>query len=187
MGLFDLFRGKKINFTPNLKKTEYSNWLDFIDCGGTDKEWERLKAENGWRFRESAEEKYERYLLEVKEVADRYYMQMDEIQKEWSVIYNIGVYTGRLADNIERKCIANIADFKEMKRINKKHRQSTPTNIPAFRRLAMLYEKQGRYEEAINVCKEAYSFGMDERGRMASMIKKAKRNPAPDEAEILGL
>ena len=186
MGLFDLFRNR-IKFTPNFKQTEYENLLDFIDLGGSSKEWDRLKAENGWRFRESAEEKFARYLSEVKEVSDRYYRQMQEIQNDWSTIYNVGVYNGALADNIEQKCLANIADYKEMRRIDRKYGKSTATNIPAFKRLAMLYEKQERYEEAIKICKQAYSLGMDERGRMARMIKKAKRNPTPEEIEILGL
>lgn len=187
MGLFSLFSKKTSRFVPNLRKTEYDNWLNFIELGGTSKEWDRLKAENGWRFRESQEERFERYLSEVKPFSDRYYSQMQEIQKCWSTLYNIGDYTGPLADNIEQKCIANIADYKEMRRIDRKYRETTPTNIPAFKRLAMLYEKQGRYEEAIKVCIEAYSFGMDERGRMAKIIKKAKRNPTPEEIKLLEL
>lgn len=187
MGLFNLFRKKVVTFSPNFKKTEYENWLDFLDCGGTSQEWEQIKTDNGWRFRESEEEKYERYLSEVKGVSDRYYKQMQEIQKDWSTLYNTGVYTGSLADNIERKCLANIADYKKMSIIDRKYGESTATNIPAFKRLAMLYEKQERFEEAIEICKQAYSFGMDERSRIARMIKKAKRNPTPDEIKLLGL
>ncbi len=187
MGLFSFLKHKTIKFAPNLKKSEYENWLDFLDCGGTSKQWERLKTENGWRFRESKAEKFERYLSEVKEVSERYYKQMQEIQSDWSTMYNIGTYTGSLADNIERKCLANIADYKEMRRIDKKYGESTATNIPAFKRLAMLYEKQERVEEAIEICKQACSFGMDERSRVARMIKKAKRNPTPDEIKLLEL
>lgn len=186
MGLFGLF-SKKIRFAPNFKKTEYENLLDFLDCGGTSKDWERLKAENGWCFRESSVEKYERYLKEVKVFSDRYYKQMQEIEEDWSTMYNLSVYTGAIADKLEAKCIANIADYKEMRKIDRKHGQTTATNIPAFKRLAMLYEKQGRLEESISVCKKACSYGMDERSRMARMIKKAKRNPTQDEMKLLGL
>jgi hypothetical protein len=48
----------------------------------------------------------------------------------------------------------------------------------------MLYEKQGRFEEAVEVCKHAYSLGMDERNRMARMIKKAGRKPTQAEENI---
>lgn len=183
MGLFS--RKKKIKFTPNFKKPDYDNWLDFIDCGGSSKEWERLKKENHWVFPESKAEKFQRYLNEVKAVADRYYAQMQEIQQDWSVMYNLKTYTGPLADKFEKKCLANIEDYKEMRKIDRKYGEKTATNIPAFKRLAMLYEKQGRFEESIKVCMNAYSFGMDERGRMANMIKKAKRTPTAAEMKIL--
>jgi hypothetical protein len=49
----------------------------------------------------------------------------------------------------------------------------------------MLYEKQGRFEEAVEVCKQAYSIGMDERSRMVRMIKKAGRNPTQDEQRMI--
>lgn len=183
MGLFS--RKKQIKFVPNFKKPDYDNLLDFIDCGGSSKEWERLKKENKWVFPESEAEKYARYQKEVKVYADRYYKRMSEIQEAWSTIYNLGAYTGILADKFEKACLANIEDYREMRRIDSKYGEKTATNIPAFRRLAMLYEKQGRFEDAVEVCKHAYSLGMDERSRMARMIKKAGRKPTQAEERIL--
>lgn len=188
MGLFDFLerKQKKQNkFVPNFKKPDYDNWLNFLDSGGTSKEWERLKKENKWVFPESKAEKHERYLKEVDAVASRYYDKLQEIEKDWSVLYNLKNYTGPLADGFEKKCLANIEDYKEMRRIDKKYGQKTATNIPAFKRLAMLYEKQGRFEEAVEVCKQAYSLGMDERSRMVRMIKKAGRNPTQDEQRMI--
>ena len=183
MGLFS--RKKKIKFTPNFKKQDYDNWLNFLDSGGSSKEWERLKKENKWVFPESKEEKYERYLKEVDAVADRYFTKMQEIEQDWSVMYNLKDYTGIRAESFEKLCLTNIADYKEMRKIDRKHGEKTATNIPAFKRLAMLYEKQGRYEEAVKVCKQAYSLGMDERSRMVRMIKKAGRNPTQEEQRII--
>lgn len=183
MGLFG--SKKHIKFIPNFKKPEYDNLLNFVDCGGSSKEWERIKQQNHWVFPESKYEKYERYLKEVKVVADRYYKQLKELQESWSVMYNLKTYTGNIADTFERKCLANIEDYKEMREIDRKYGEKTATNIPAFKRLAMLYEKQGRFEEGIKVCMNAFSLGMDERGRMANMIKKAKRTPTPAEMKIL--
>lgn len=183
MGLFS--RKKHVIFSPNFKKCDFDNLLNFIDIGGTSQEWERLKKENQWVFPESEEEKFERYLKEVDVVATRYYAKLQEIQNDWSVLYNLKVYTGHIADNLEQKCLANIEDYKEMRRIDKKYRQKTALNIPAFQRLAMLYEKQERFEEAVEVCKQACALGMDERGRMARMIKKAGRTPTTKEQNIL--
>lgn len=186
MGLFSFLKPKSINFSPNLKKSEYENLLDYFECGGSSEEWERLKAVNGWCFRESAAEKFERYKNEVKLFSDRYYKQIQEIEKDWSAIYNLGAYTGQLADKLEQKCLANIADYIEMRKIDRKYGEKTATNIPAFRRLAMLYEKQGRFEESVNVCKHACSLGMDERSRMIRMIKKAGRTATAAEQKLLG-
>jgi tetratricopeptide (TPR) repeat protein len=183
MGLFR--RKKQIKFAPNFKKPDYDNWLDFVGLGGTSKEWERLKKENQWIFPESKADKYERYLKEVDVVANNYFKQMQKIQEEWSMLYNLGTYTGLLADKFEKLCVSNIANYKEMRRIDKKYGEKTATNIPAFKRLAMLYEKQGRFEEAVEVCKQAYSLGMDERNRMVRMIKKAGRTPTQEEQRII--
>lgn len=49
----------------------------------------------------------------------------------------------------------------------------------------MLYEKQGRYEECINICKKAIGFGVDERNRMNRMLKKAERKPNEEELKLL--
>jgi tetratricopeptide (TPR) repeat protein len=185
MGLLNFLKQKTIYFQPDFRKEEHDNWLDFIAAGGTDLEWERLKAANGWRFREGSVERLVRYEKEVKPFADRYFKQMQEIENEWSALYNLGTYTGSLADSFERKCLSNIANYKEMRRIDSKHGRETATNIPAFRRLAMLYEKQGRFEDAVEVCKQAWSLGMDERSRMVRMIKKAGRTATEAELKLL--
>jgi hypothetical protein len=182
MGLFG--RKKRITFAPNFKKSDYDNMMDFLCFGGTSEEWERLKRENKWSFIESDVEKYERYLKEVKPVADRYYNQLPKIQDGWSVLYNLGNYTGSLADKFEKACLSNIESYKKMAKIDKKHGQKTATNIPAFKRLAMLYEKQGRFVESVEVCRQAITYGMDERSRMARMIKKAGRKPTLEEQNL---
>lgn len=183
MGLFR--RKKRIKFAPNFKKPEYDNLLDFIDLGGSSKEWETLKNKKQWVFPESKEEKFQRYLKEVDAVADSYFKKMQEIEQDWSVMYNLKNYTGNFADKFEKKCLANIEDYKEMRRIDRKYGEKTATNIPAFRRLAMLYEKQGKFEESVKICRQAYRLGMDERSRMVRMIKKAGRNPTQEEQRII--
>ena len=53
MGLFSrLFSGLK--FKPDLSKTEYDNWLDFLENGGTSEEWASLKKKNSWHFKDIA-------------------------------------------------------------------------------------------------------------------------------------
>ena len=184
MGLFDLLK-KKPTFTPNLDKTEYENYLDFLASGGTAEDWKRLKRINNIRFVEDDTVRFERYQKEVNVVANCYYSTMQQIEKEWSILYNLQEYAGNKADLFEKACKNNIELYKKMREIDLKYGEKTATNIPAYKRLAMLYEKQGHYEKSVAVCKEAISFGMDERSRMIRMIKKTGRATTPEELSLL--
>lgn len=184
MGLFDLFK-KKATFAINPNKTEYENWLDFLESGGTSEEWERLKRIDSPTFAEDAVQRFNRYQEELKSVAAKYYVSIQLIEKEWSVLYNLQEYTGSRAEKFENTCLTSIKLYKKIHEIDLKYGEKTATNIPAYRRLAMLYEKQGFYEKSVAVCKEAISFGMDERSRMIKMIKKAGRTPTVEEAALI--
>ncbi|MGI6491493.1 MAG: hypothetical protein ACOX0T_03600 [Pelotomaculum sp.] len=52
--------------------------------------------------------------------------------------------------------------------------------IPSFHRLAIIYENQGKYEEAIDICELAISYGLKDgtqsgyEGRIARLTKKAQ-------------
>lgn len=175
----------QLSFVPNFELSEYDNWLNFLDSGGTTKEWESLKTQNRWKFRKSETEIFLQYQNEVKPVSDKYYSIMNKIQKDWSVLYNMKDYTGKLASKIEKECFEDIALYDKMREIDAKYGESSPINIPALKRLAMLYERQGRFEESVDICKKACSYGMDERSRMMRMIKKAGRTPTEDELSLL--
>ena len=183
--LFTAIVNAGANFTPDFSKTEYDNWLEFVSCGGTTEEWEMLKRLNNWNFREDAIAVFTQYQNEVKPVSDKYYALMAKIERNWSVLYNSKNYTGRLAASFEKDCLDDIAFYKKMYEIDLKYGESSPQNVPAFRRLAMLYEKQERFEESVAVCKEALLYGMDERSRMLRMIKKAGRSPSVEEEATL--
>ena len=186
MGLLrSLFNSTRTEFVPNFELPEYDNWLNFLNSGGTTKELESLKAKNNWKFKKSETKIFLQYQNEVKSISDKYYSLMDNIQRDWSVLYNLKDYTGKIAHKIEEECFEDIALYNKMREIDMKYGESSPTNIPAFKRLAMLYEKQEKFEEAIDICKQACSFGMDERSRMIRMIKKAGRNPTIEELNII--
>lgn len=67
-------------------------------------------------------------------------------------------YSDRKAKTYEDLCRKNISHYyiwikEEMKNKN----YQLPTQVDAFKYLAMLYEKQGKFKEAITVCDEAIS------------------------------
>lgn len=176
------------NFTPDFTKNEYENFLSFAELGGNSETWETLKIQNNWdfdKFNEYEYERFETYIKESEEVSTKYFKLLEKIQKNWSVMYNLKDFTGELAKTTEKECLEGIKCYKEMKEIDTKYGEETPINVPAFKRLAMLYDKQGRYEEAIHVCKKACSLNVDERPRMIRLIKKAKRKPSQEELNII--
>jgi hypothetical protein len=101
------------------------------------------------------------------------------------VLYNLKNYNGKRADKFEKMCLNGIGCYIEMREINLQYNEKTPLNVPAFTRLAMLYEKQGEYEKAAFICKEACVLGIDERSRLVRMLKKAGRTPTAEEAALI--
>lgn len=190
MGLFKFLvkeiikAAEEAKFTPDFSKTEYENWLDFIDKGGTSEEWKALKKQNKWKFKESDIETFEQYQNEIKSIVSKYYELMTRIEQFWSLLYQSNNYTGDIAISVEKMCLQDISYYKKLREIDIKYNKKPETNIPAFKRLAMLYEKQGKFENSVSVCKEAISFGMDEKGRMLRMIRKAGRTPTAEETAL---
>lgn len=184
--LKSLFTGKPTNvFKPDFTKSEYDNWLDYLSMGGTDRQWKVLKKENRWKFPKSSTEIFMEYEKEVKPLSDKYYSLMEKIEKDWSSLYKSKDYTSALSKRIEKECMDAIDYFKKMRSIDMKYGEPSPKNIPPFKRLAMLYERQGKYESSIETCKSAIFLEMDERDRMLRMIKKAGRTPTEEEMEII--
>jgi Tetratricopeptide repeat. len=69
-------------------------------------------------------------------------------------------YLDEKAKAYENLCRNNILQYYAWIREGKKNKNfKPPTQVDAFKYLAMLYEKQGRYEEAIAICDEAIATG----------------------------
>ena len=188
MGLFDLFRkGKPNGFVPNLRKTEYENWITFVVMGGTSEEWEALKKKNRWKFKVDEVANFERFEKEFRPAWNRYYAMSQKLKTDWSVIYNRKEYCGKLAERFERDCRATIAAYKRVSAIEDKYRKDHLTSVDAYNRLAILYERQGEYEKSVAVCVEAIKLGNfeDMKRRLDRMIKKAGRTPTPEELELI--
>lgn len=136
--------------------TEYENWLNFISEGGTNDEWERLKKKNNWKFKEPETEKFLKYQEELKTASDKYYSQLEDVIKPgWSEIYQSKDYNSIFAKFYEQECLENIKLFKEMVTIEKKNDDYLSKRVPAYERLAMLYERQHKYEKALVICDDA--------------------------------
>lgn len=130
---------------------------------------------NEWKKREYETNKYMQFQNKLKPISDKYYSQLKKIEAGWSVIYNLKDYEGIRSNNFEKQCRENIYLYKQMAEIEKSYGETPPVNVPAFKRLAMLYEKQGSYKKAADVCKEALNCGAngdDMKARLCRLLKK---------------
>lgn len=185
MGIIDFLFKTKSAFVPNLNETEYENWLNFASEGGTDAEWKQLKKENKWTFKEDPTTAFMQYEKEFRPAFEKYFDSAAKVKKDWLELYNANEYTGIKATLFEKTCLKNIEYYKVVFAIEEKHKKDHITSIEGSKRLAMLYKKQGRYEEAVSVCKEACILKAHEHSRMEKMIKKAGRIPTTEEMAII--
>ena len=122
------------------------------------------------------------YLKSEQYATEKYYKNSEKIESMWSVLHNLEIISGPKADDFERFCKENIEDLKNMLSAKAKAGEytETPLQVSAYKRLAMLYEKQKRYDEAIDICAEAIRCGAIEDGsngkmygRLARLIRKS--------------
>lgn len=141
---------------------------------------------------ESYKNRFEEY-EEMNTISHKYFSGLDEIESMWSVMYNLGITSGEQADTFIEKCYTNLSDLHDMLVVNEKYGydNSIPPHVPAYVRLAMLYEKQQEYQKAIDICVQAIRAGAINDGnkgkmygRLARLIKKSG---LPVEEEILSL
>ena len=116
-----------------------------------------------------------------------------DTKQELSDIRKQKAYTGPNADKYIELCRLNIQQFLEMDQLGKKFKDyETPISVRAYKRLSMIYEKQGNYENAFEICIEAIKNGIEYDGtksgfkeRAARMIKKAGITPDEETVNIL--
>lgn len=113
----------------------------------------------------------------VRKYIDKYYKGLEEIESMWSVMYNLKIVNGEQANIFEAKCRDNITDLYQMLDANRKYSYDStmPPHVPAYVRLAMLYEKQERYGEAIDICVEAIKAGAFNDGNKGKMYGRLAR------------
>lgn len=183
-------------FQPDFSKSEYDNWLEFLSRGGTTKEWNELKKRNNWKWTEPQREpktksrrisvaRHEAFERKFRPAFDNYYASAQKLKADWSKMYHSKDYGGKRADRFERDCLANIKAYRVMADIEDEFGEDHLTEVEGFKRLAMLYEKQGKFEKSASICKEAIKAGIDQSGRMLSMIKKAGRLPTEEETLLI--
>lgn len=116
----------------------------------------------------------------------------EEISADYSVLYNLGITEGPQVDSLEKKCLQAISTIELLIPLWEKYNQPLPTMCEPAKRLSMIREKQGRYEDAAFACAMALRLGMPDdgtaggfRGRLARMVKKGGLEVTPEIQKLL--
>ena len=186
MGLFRFLSNKK-DFVPDFQKSEYDNWMDFLEQGGSSKEWEELKRKNKWSFIKDDAEIFSEFQSKFRPLYKKYSESAAKIKLEWSNINKDKVYFGQKIDLFVDLCTQNIAVYKKMVALENQYNEDHLQETEGFKRLAMLYEKQKDFEKVVYICKEAIICG-DVRSmpqRLSRAIAKIGREPTTEEKDLI--
>ncbi|MBQ3598911.1 MAG: hypothetical protein II987_06560 [Clostridia bacterium] len=186
MGLFKFFSNKK-DFVPDFQKREYDNWMDFLEQGGSSKEWEELKRKNKWSFIMDDAEIFSEFQSKFRPLYKEYSESAAKIKIEWTNINNDKVYFGHHIDLFVELCTQNIVVYKNMVALENQYNEDHLQEAEGFKRLAMLYEKQKDFEKVVCICKEAIICG-DVRSmsqRLSRAIAKIGREPTAEEKNLI--
>ena len=134
--------------------------------------------------------------IEYTNASSVYYNGMEEIESMWSVITNLGIYNTNESDILINKCIKNLEDLTTMLKCAKaiEYNSTYPPHVPAYVRLAMLYEKREDYKSGIDICVEAIRHGAINDGskgkmygRLARLIKKSGIEPTEEMISLISM
>ena len=124
---------------------------------------------------------------EYKTALKQYFDAMEKMNHEWSVIYNLKDYSSKRAERFEIMCAQQIDRFLTINQKWSQYENPAP-RTDAFKLLSILYERQGRIDDAANVCLKSIEYGYEAdgtkggmRGRLARLIKKGAAAKMPDD------
>lgn len=155
--------------------TAYESWLNSYKNLYLD--FDTWKSMAFGKYAEDPLEKYALCEKEIRPLWNEYFNRLKKIEHDWSQLHNARQYTGAYIDMFETACLRSIALYKEISRAETGHGETAPLNAPAFKRLAMLYEKQHLFEEACLVCEDALNHGAnveDMKKRLERLKTKVK-------------
>lgn len=113
--------------------------------------------------------------LEYEKVMDQYFETSMQIDNLASVLYNLKIKEGPRMDELIALCYKHIEEWKKAKSMWTKFGQPLPAVCNGYKRLAIIYDQQKKYNECLKVCIEAIDEGLHKgnySARIARMLKK---------------
>ena len=125
----------------------------------------------------------------------KYFQGSDKVEEQWSTLSDMEKIDDNKAVKFEKLCKNNIDDLYAMLNATEEHDgniEEMPDEVPAYNRLTMLYERQGRIKEAMETCVESIINGAISdgsikgmRGRLATLVEEADFDVSKDVLELL--
>ena len=125
----------------------------------------------------------------MQQASAQYFEGVQRIETMWSILYNLKQYNGDPADALEKACYDNLKDLETMLEASRAagYDDTRPSEVAAYIRLCMLYEKQGLFDKAVQTCATAIRSGAVHvgskglmYGRLARLLRKAGRDQEPE-------
>lgn len=165
---FDDLSQKESELEINLnEELQLEKDLDISDSN--DKNIDETPFTNGYYWEDN----------EYRELCAKYYQLLEEVESDYSVIYNLNLFDSFESSLLMDKCDEVIGLLQKLMSIWAKYEVNIPFSCDAFKRLSMLKEKQEDYQSAADACLKAIKCGIYNdgtpggyRGRLARMIKK---------------
>lgn len=121
----------------------------------------------------------------------KYWKTLEDIEEKYSILVNMNGFNSPAAEKLLNICYKQIDRAKLLAPKWKLYNRGAG-RINAYQRIAMIYEKQGRYQEASEACLIAILDGQKNDGtksgmlgRMTRMLKKGKLEPTEEMKAVL--
>ena len=111
----------------------------------------------------------------------KYCSLIEKINERYSVLNSLNLFQTEQGDALVELCVDCIKLEAQIKKKREYYENYTFDSSPAYKTLAMIYEKRGEYDKVVDVCVFAIDAGYPSdgtkggmRGRMARAIKRGK-------------
>lgn len=127
---------------------------------------------------------------EYRAAIDEYFDTADKIRRIASTLYQLQIVDGERMDDLISLCYKNIEQFDKCVFFWNKYHESLPLSSEAFKRLAIIYDRQEVYDKELQICLEALKRGLNHsnmhmQSRAAKCIKKLGITPSPEIESLL--
>lgn len=114
------------------------------------------------------------YKLRDSDVVRLHYQYCIKYQELYALVTKSKDYFGQAAQEVIFYTLKDISIFKDFEQIHKECHEILPS-YPAFKILALLYEHQKEYRQAIDICQMAINYGLNDDGTKGGMIARISR------------